>query len=407
VETHHACATGSRLNRRMSCCGPVKIPPFRCHNFMLEHAVSVVRTGPWRRPVPRSTANHNTPMHTDHTITTVMDDRGIPKTLAGTVARGGEGTIRSLAGRDDILAKIYHPAILADAARRARLERKIRDMAGHAELRAHSQLAWPLLPLRSPDTGWCGFAMRRVPGVCLRSLLGGPALLAARCPGWHRQHLVRLCLDVLDAIGFLSRHHAMPVDFNPSNLLVDTTGVRAGLIDCDGFQFQGVGGLHPCGALTLEMAAPEVIGMRGGTHVPAESVRFSVAMLLFYILTLGNSPYRHRNGGDPVHNLASGACALGRGASHAPPSGSFYRIWSHLIFDLKELFIRCFRDGHSRPELRPALSEWREALLKYNRCLVLGHAEASPVPRDAKPSRHNSRHPGIRDARHTPTPPTT
>ena len=231
-------------------------------------------------------------MRPDHVITTVLDDRGVAKPLAGMVARGGEGTIHALAGRNDLVVKIYHPAILADASRCARLERKIRDMAAHTELRAHSQLAWPLLPLHAPDTGWCGYAMRAKPGMSLRLLLGGPAQFAVRCPTWHRQHLVRLCLDYIDTIGFLAARRALPVDFNPGNLLADTAAVRLHLIDCDSFQFQGTGGLHPCEAVTPEMAAPEVIAARGACHapVPVESVRFSVAMTLFYILTLGNSP---------------------------------------------------------------------------------------------------------------------
>ena len=146
--------------------------------------------------------------------------------------------------------------------------------------------------------------------------------------------------------------------------------------------------MHLSAALLPEMAAPEVLDNHAWKDCPVamDSLRFSVGMMLFYILNLGNSPYRHRNGSDPVENLRKGACALGRGANCVLPPGATYRIWSHLIFDLKELFIRCFRDGHRNPSIRPSVNDWREALLKYNHCIRAGHSCPSLIPDQAKPS---------------------
>ena len=107
-------------------------------------------------------------------------------------------------------------------------------------------------------------------------------------------------------------------------------------------------------------------------------------MVLFFILNLGNNPYRHRNGNDPIENLRAGLCGLGRGADCELPRGPWYVIWSHLIFDLKQLFIRCFRDGHRNPVARPAIAEWRAALLKYEDCLVRGFSDAALIPAQAK-----------------------
>ena len=326
-------------------------------------------------------------------IISVADDSGNVKRLAGKIADGGEGSIHAVDGRSDVLVKIYHPAILTDTPRCLRLEYKIRAMSQHPELRVHPHLAWPLLPLHAPGFGWCGYAMWRKPGTSLRALLGSPLQLARSCPHWHRQHLVRLCLDYLDTLAFLAANRALPVDFNPGNLIIDCANVRVNFIDCGGFQFQSAGRLYQGESITPDMAAPETLRQtNAGMCLSTASVRFSAAMTLFYILTLGNSPYRHRNGDDPVQNLIHGSCALGKGAAHALPSGSFYRIWSHLIFDLKELFLRCFCDGHGRPELRPAVSEWRTALHKYNRCLVIGHAEASLVPGKAKAATRYQNH---------------
>lgn len=319
----------------------------------------------------------------------VMDDQGIRKPLGAPLACGGEGTIYQLADRADILIKIYHPVILSDHKKHSRLKEKISLMVKNKHLNDSDVLAWPRLPLFTvPDGQWCGYAMYRRAGTSLRELLGNPRNIATTVPTWHRQHLVRLCLDFLDTIKFLSASRTLPVDFNPSNFLVDTQAVRLNFIDCDGYQFQGETRIHLGEAVLPEMAAPEVASRASWAESPVspESLRFSVGMLLFYILNLGNSPYRHRNGSDPVQNLINGSCALGRGANCRLPQGSAYLIWSHLIYDLKELFIRCFREGHSNTESRPSLAEWREALLKYNHCLLCGHTDPSLIPSRSKNS---------------------
>lgn len=321
-------------------------------------------------------------------MTTVMDDQGIVKRLAGKLAHGGEGVVHRLAERSDILVKIYHPEVLADALRKQRLERKIREMSNNEALRNHPRAAWPLVCLKNPTGEWCGYAMRVKEGVSLRELFGNPFNLARLAPVWHRQHLVRLCVDFLDTIESFGAEKTLPVDFNPSNFLIDIQDICMSFIDCDGFQFKGVAGIHLSEAVLPEMAGPEVLRRKSWHEAPVaeHSLRFSLAMTLFYILTIGNSPYRHRNGNDPVRNLMDGSCGLGTGAECQLPKGSFYTIWSHLIFDLKALFIRCFREGHGNSSVRPTIAEWRVALLKYNQCLKAGHSDASLIPDRPKSS---------------------
>jgi len=322
-------------------------------------------------------------------IHAVTDDRGVEKRLAGMLARGGEGTIHRLADRNDVLVKIYHPEILADHGRRQRLQGKIADMTASSALRCHDRIAWPLVSLFSRHDGeWCGYAMMTRSGVSLRELCGNPMNFGKTAPGWHRQHLVRLCVDFLDSIESLGKGRALPVDFNPSNFLIDLKAVRMNFIDCDGYQFLGSSGMHLCEAILPEMTAPEVLRRNGWRESPVApaSLRFSVGMTLFYILNLGNSPYRHRNGHDPVQNLIAGTCGLGKGADCELPRGSCYRIWSHLTFRLKDLFIRCFREGHGNPSARPSIADWREALLHYNHCILKGYADASLIPDRSKSS---------------------
>ena len=317
-----------------------------------------------------------------------MDPNGIRKPLGEVFAQGGEGVVHRMGDHGGIIAKIYHPEILSNPTRAPQLRLKIEDMTSNQVLRDHQSLAWPLVSLMDESGVWCGYAMRLARGHCFRTIFGNPHNLATLAPGWHRQHLVRICLDFLSTIEALAVNKAIPVDFNPSNFLVDLDNIGVSFIDCDGFQHEGSRGMHLSGAFLPEMAAPEVIDDRQWSKNPValESLRFSIGMMLFYILNLGNSPYRHRNGSDPVENLRKGACALGRGTQCVLPAGATYRIWSHLIYDLKELFIRCFRDGHGDPSVRPSVSEWREALLKYNHCLRAGHTCPALIPDHNKSS---------------------
>lgn len=356
-------------------------------SFIKNILQPALQTHPVPTLVPAQPAMTSAP--TFPRIQVVADEHGRKKQLAGILAHGGEGTIHRVADRADVLVKIYHPEILADHERKIRLQLKISEMAGNARLRENDHIAWPLVSLTSDHDGqWCGYAMRLRSGISLRELCGNPKNFGLTVPDWHRQHLIRLCLDFLDIIGVLAESHTLPVDFNPSNFLVDLNTIRLNFIDCDGFQFCGSSGMHLSEAMLPEMAAPEVARRGSWTDAPVSnpSLRFSIGMILFYILNLGNSPYRHRNGHDPVQNLIKGYCALGRGTDCELPQGSCYLIWSHLIFDIKELFIRCFREGHSNQSARPSITEWREALLKYNHCLLQGYADASVMPPHSKSS---------------------
>lgn len=318
----------------------------------------------------------------------VCDVYGMEKRLGKELARGGEGVVYQLEERVDVLVKVYHTRVLQDAGSAARLEKKIAAMTANQRLRGLDRAAWPLRPLYDPNSGrWCGYAMRRQAGISLQGLLGAPQNMREFAPNWNRLHLVRLCLDFLETIEILSAERTLPVDFNPCNFLVDVTTARCAFIDCDGYQFlDAAGNLHLCEAVRPDLAAPELLERSRWNEaaVKPASLRFSVGMVLFFILNLGNNPYRHRNGNDPVDNLRAGICGLGKDADCPMPPGPWYVIWSHLSFDLKNLFIRCFRDGHADAAARPAIAEWREALQRYEYRLRSGKADAALIPARAK-----------------------
>jgi len=318
----------------------------------------------------------------------VQDENGIQKKLSSILDQGGEGVVYNIEGAPDLLAKIYHSSLEGESRRTT--QQKIEEMTQVTHLRKHSQIAWPLVSLFDERHQWCGYAMRRKQGVSLRELLGSPQNFGEMVPHWHRQHLIRLCLDFLNIVKDLSQNRVLPVDFNPSNFLVDTQSVRMHFIDCDSYQFQGREKVYLSEVVLPEMSAPEVVRANNWSQkqVRSDSLSFSIGMVIFYILTLGNSPYRHKNGTDPVQNLLQGKCALGKGADCQLPRGATFKIWSHLTYDLKTQFIQCFRDGHSNSNARPKVKVWEKSLRDYNYHIQQGHHEASAIPRTSKKSKH-------------------
>ncbi len=296
--------------------------------------------------------------------------------LAGEIARGGEGRVVALRNRA-LIVKIYHKKVLSDRSRAERIQSKIAAMTELSDLTSHSDIAWPRKDIYDPSNNqWIGYAMRQLNGVSLQGFLGAPAHLARQAPGWGRHDLVLLCQSFLDTIGFLAGRFALPVDFNPCNFLVDAVQHRVKFIDCDGFQILHKGRLHLCEALRPDFAPVELLNRARYDESPASSgsLRFSIGMILFFILNVGNSPYRHRNGEDPVGNLRTGHCALGFDADCHFPAGPWQRVWSHLPYKCKGLFIKCFRDGHSDPDCRPTLDQWKECVGHYRYLLERGHA---------------------------------
>ncbi len=321
----------------------------------------------------------------------VYDCNKVPKTLGKRLARGGEGSVYPLSENDDILVKIYHGHDSFNADTNSLRSEKISHMRGMQELVSNPKLAWPRLSIFNRSGICIGYAMRRQGGFPLHTLCQ-PQLLRERFPGWTRQNIVNVSLKIVRIIKELHRNYVIMGDINPGNILVGADG-EVGLIDCDSYQISERGSLYPCPVGVPVFLAPELIGRGDLSKIRRGVVHelFSVAIILFKVLTVGRHPYDRIGGGDPVENLKSGQFALADGACGTFPKGPWFNIWSHLPYRIKELFIRTFRDGHRLIAKRPQMTEWEDSLSIYEREILKGWHSNEIMPAKRKEPKKYSR----------------
>lgn len=320
----------------------------------------------------------------------VFDGQQAAQEVGDQVGAGGEGTVYRLARRADILVKCYHPEKLANG--RKSLQSKVAVMIGMrgqmAQAANDQTLSWPLLSVFDERQHWIGYAMKLAVGVPMSSL-AHPMLYQKKFPGLDRVGLVSYLIQYVEAVQALHNVDVMVGDFNLNNVICKPGTDQVTLIDCDSYQAVVQSKLFACPVGSPDMTPPEHHGVDfAKVRRTLESEYFSLAIVLFRCLMLGRHPYDIVGGSDPVQNLRSGQFAYGIGHKGVP-NGPWYNIWSHMPYQLKNLFIGVFTEGTTCPDKRPSLQVWREALVLYRREMAKGWHETAFVPRAPKPAKHN------------------
>jgi tetratricopeptide (TPR) repeat protein len=199
------------------------------------------------------------------------------------IGRGGMGAVYKASRADDVFYKtvaiktISGGAALSESALEAfRRERQILAQLDHPHIAR-------LLDAGATEDGLLYLIMEYVDGLALDAYIEKHKL--------NVEGILRLFLDVCDAVAFAHRNLVIHRDLKPSNILVDNTG-QVKLLD---FGIAKV--LQPGRAvtatvalrLTPEFASPEHIRGHGVSTV---SDVYSLGVVLFHLLTAGARPYR-------------------------------------------------------------------------------------------------------------------
>lgn len=318
----------------------------------------------------------------------IFDKLGIAQHVGSEIARGGEGTVFALKSRPDAVVKIYHPEILGR--RGTALEAKVERMIALRPRFRSLQLAWPALSIRDASGVWRGYAMQRADGVPLTKL-AHPMLCERYFGGLQRPELVGMLQELVRTVAQLHENGVCLGDINLNNFLYDRSRGAVTLIDCDSYQVDAGGGrLFRCPVGAPDMIPPEHhdINLADVTRT-VESDLFSIAILLFKCLMVGRHPYDFIGGDTVVQNLRGGHFPYGTGGAApgregAIPNGPWYVIWSHLTYELKNLFIRTLREGAGDPSVRASAREWMDALARYRYGLDMGHHDVAMRPATRK-----------------------
>ena len=225
-------------------------------------------------------------------------------------------------------------------------------------------VAWPEDILLNSADGVIGYAMRRVEGHPA-SAYYLPKNRRRYAPWFDYELLLTAAKNIARAVQSVHDQDYVVGNINDSNILISESDASVALTGAD--SFYPVNGPYISPVRRPEYAPRE----RWGEDVYAAKTHdlFGLAIIIYRLLMEGVHPFAVRYVGlnEPSgldSGIARGHFSHSRqipqrpGSSeplYVPPPGS--TLWSALPPDIRDLFIRCFDDGHYQPEKRP--TAWR------------------------------------------------
>ncbi|MBV9493044.1 MAG: hypothetical protein JOZ54_02275, partial [Acidobacteria bacterium] len=272
------------------------------------------------------------------------------------LCRGGEGAIFTVAGRSDVLAKLYHQK--KDPVKEAKLAVML-GASNDALLRIAS---WPITTLRLPGSAdVVGFLMPRCEGQELHQLYR-PGSRKQKFPHADWRFLAQTARNIAAAVATIHATGLVIGDVNQRNVLVarDAT-VR--ILDCDSFQVRANGQLLYCPVGVAEFTPPEL--QNRPFHLTERTPNhdaFGLAILIFQLLFMGWHPYVGRFLADGEMDIARaiaerrfahGKDSRRRLMEPPPHAVSFESMPPRLISLFEAAFVS---------DVRPSAQAWCDAL---------------------------------------------
>lgn len=296
-------------------------------------------------------------------------------TDANLLGKGGEARVYKLAEDPGLVAKVWHKPTPERAA-------KVAVMAANpphnptAEQK-HASIAWPNDILETGRGETVGFLMPLVSGMHPIIEFFNPKSRREKCPLFNHFYLHRTARNLVIAARALHERNYVIGDLNESNVLVAETALVT-IVDTDSFQVWDAakGKVYRCRVGKPEFTPPEMQGKTFGQFnrdVPQDL--FGLGIILFELLMEGTHPFAgsYTGAGEPPpyeQRIAAGHFPYAAGAkvpilpkATAPPFEMLYPALQHL-------FVRCFQDGHFRPDARPDTQAWQWALEEAESALV-------------------------------------
>lgn len=301
-------------------------------------------------------------------------------------AVGGEGQWHRIKGRPNESAKIYNHPIPDDL--EARLSYEINNPPTTIE----RQIAWPKDIVEDGCDRVVGYLQTHFPPAYIHFTdVYSPTIR----PRWATGPVLRQC--AYEAAHILAELHAYGYlfpDIHADQFLI-AKGRSAVLIDAASCQFTDGATLFPCNRVRAEYQAPELLDNQNWAEVADRRDEYtdawSLAVLVFQ-LAMGCHPFDgvYRGQGpipSRVERIKQGLFPFDPQCRECqPPSGA--PAYRHVTQDLRDLFHRCFVDGHleANRTRRPTAVEWADTL---RHCPELATATShAPMPqaRYATPS---------------------
>ena len=301
---------------------------------------------------------------------TVYGLDGSPYRLAKEIGKGGEGTVWSLDGTANLVAKFYHNGLNNEAAAKlsAMCRLKTEDLTRIA--------AWPITLLKNTKSGNPqGLLMRRVSGYQSVHQLYGIKSRLRTFPEAQFPFLLHSAINTAKAFATIHASGQVIGDVNHSNLMISQAATAA-LIDCDSFQISEGGHIFRCEVGVPEFTPPELQGKSFASQTrTAQHDAFGLGVLIFYLLFLGRHPFMglYNPGNDEMISLDQ---AIGRYAFPyaLDPRSAEVKLPPFIprLTDYPQSLSKLFNQAFTRQALthgRPSASEWVGALTSLSTAL--------------------------------------
>lgn len=294
-----------------------------------------------------------------------------------TLGHGGEARVYPVPQDESLVAKIYHKPTKAHADKLAAMLANPPENPMAAQ--GHISIAWPFDLLRTVDGSdrIIGFLMPRVKGM--HSILDfyNPKSRRQKCPFFNYLYLHRTARNLAAAVGAIHARGYCVGDVNESNILVGNTALVT-LVDTDSFQVKELDTsvVYRCPVGKPEFTPPELQGKSfHSVERTIEHDLFGLAVVLFQLLMEGTHPFSgvFQGAGDPPPyeaRIAAGHFSYSTKQRVPYKTSPISPPFEILHPSLRQLFIRCFEDGHHNPLLRPNTQAWQNALKEAEADLI-------------------------------------
>ncbi len=304
-------------------------------------------------------------------------------TISKKIKSGGEGGVFCIANDDNLVAKIYSPATLGDAALRNNKAEKIGVMLKYPVRKTrsstgHCLIAWPIDILYS-DGKFFGYVMPKVYSSNDLNVAMNDEMCLAHYPSSNWKTKFAFAHNLAFTVKLVHDAGHVIGDMNPENLLISDEGAVT-VIDTDSFSIfdPNTGKNYPCVVGVEEYLAPE-IQMKGraavaGRRFTKETDYFALAVNIFRLLMGGYHPFTcsAKDSGKSVGQtpfqtyIAEGTCPfVSKINGYELPPGA--PTLSDMPPNIAALFKRVFgytaATAIANIKVRPTAEEWIGALL--------------------------------------------